>query len=246
MFVGTASCAQAIDGFEHSCGMSLRGYKAKGHFTPKPAGLHLDATKSAFGAMVAIDPAFVPPQTTRTKKEKTLSRASSSQSRDPARTTYRPQSAARARAAPVDFVYDMDTRKELRQALDKERKELLQQAQERERKLRDANLWLHDRRNEQGPVKAKSQPRKTTRSKPTSKECWTSSSCDDLLRTVHVAVEIKDDADDEITWTSSSAPATSKTKTKHGRPLTAKGPRNSVAENVHRSAPQTQAYHRGS
>ncbi|EQC36593.1 hypothetical protein SDRG_06037 [Saprolegnia diclina VS20] len=237
-----ASCAQAIDGFEHSCGMSLRGYKAKGHFTPKPAGLHLDATKSAFGATVAIDPAFVPPQA-RPKKQKAPSRAPSNQSRDPTR---RPQSAARTKAAPVDFVYDVDTRKALRQALDKERRELLQQAQERERTLRDANLWLHDRRNDQGSAKAKSQPTKTTtRPKPTSKECWISSSCEDLLRAVSVAVEIKDDADDEITWTSSGT-TKSKTKRKQGRPLTAKGPRNSVAENVHRSAPQTQAYHRGS
>ncbi|OQR97746.1 hypothetical protein ACHHYP_10106 [Achlya hypogyna] len=219
--------SREIDVFERTCGMTLRGYKIKGHATPKPAVLHLDTTKSALGATTAIDPAFVPSRSEKKpKKSKPALPARSNQSPDTKPPKARHRQSAKA---PVDFVYDVDVRKELRAALDEERKGLLQQAQARERALRDANLWLYDRRQPHSPRK--------TKGREASKECWTTS-CD--TRPACYSTEVKDDMDDEIIWTK-PAPATSK----KARPSTAKGKRNSVAENVHWSAPQTQSYHDG-
>ncbi|OQS00579.1 hypothetical protein THRCLA_21675 [Thraustotheca clavata] len=204
------SSQREIEEFEENNGISIQAFKATCQYYPKPVEIQLDARKSAFGATIAIDPEFVPcrieqPQERVHKQRK---------AKEPQKITRKqplPQK-------PVDFVYDLDTRKQLREALDKERMELIQQTKEREKTLRVANLWLFDRRGEGKKHKI---PKKHT------KACWQEDS-----------VQQEEIGHQDIIWNTKEKSTKKKT-----RPSTAKGKRNSVAENVHRYEIQTQAYH---
>ncbi|KAG1698052.1 hypothetical protein DVH05_015535 [Phytophthora capsici] len=54
-------------------------------------------------------------------------------------------------AEPVDFVYDIKTRRKLRDQLDAERRRVLLEAKAREAKLRAESKWVFDKRDKSPP-----------------------------------------------------------------------------------------------
>ncbi len=159
---------------------------------------------------------------------------------------YRPQSASnnnRHSQKPVDFVYDIDVRKEIRAALDHERAKLLRLTKEREQALREPNLWLFDRRDLDTVNGVPTSPPKKILS-PKQKQCWGTPRVTprevpekEVKTTVAPPKSPVHAAMDEIVW------AQKKPTKKKERPKTAIGKRNSIAENVHNAERQTKSFH---
>ncbi|GMF65311.1 unnamed protein product [Phytophthora lilii] len=73
-------------------------------------------------------------------------------SKSPNRRTRKPHNKTeRPKAEPVDFVYDINVRRKLREQLDAERRRLLQEATARETELRAENKWVFDKRDTSPP-----------------------------------------------------------------------------------------------
>ncbi|KAE9330212.1 hypothetical protein PR003_g15370 [Phytophthora rubi] len=85
-----------------------------------------------------------------------------SRAKSPKRRTKRSSSKSdKSKEEPVDFVYDINVRRKLREQLDAERRRVLHEATARETRLRAQNKWVFDKRE-------KSPPRR--------KQAWQSSS----------------------------------------------------------------------
>ncbi|ETV99297.1 hypothetical protein H310_08029 [Aphanomyces invadans] len=238
---GPSTSSEAIDAFEHGLGLSIRGFKKACAFAQKDAALHLDNVRTAFGTACTVPDDFVPPfdNNNALLHDTTNPNLTYLHERCPKPAKQRPQSAAPRRSGgtqpkpkslPVDFVYDIDIRKQLRTAIDAERRDLLRATQAREALLRDANQWLPNSRPDKKALKqenvAWSTPR---RHKP---QPWERKQ----VPPVGVAMELKQH--DEVVW-SAAAPTTSK----KARPKSAVNRRNPVAENVHFASWQTTSYH---
>ncbi|KAH9113879.1 hypothetical protein LEN26_012004 [Aphanomyces euteiches] len=208
-----------IDIFEHSLGLRVRGFKKA--CTKKDAAMKLDEKRSAFGTTLNTPSDFVPSKpVVDNNRKKTRPQSASSTRRPQSASCARKYETTRPEELPIDFVYDLETRKKLRAAIDSERHELLELNQEREQDLRDADLWLVDKRRPRKEKVCWSTPRRNVPT-PTRRDC-------SLEKTspLHQAL-------DEIVWA----------RPKKQRPKSAVNRRNSVAENVHFSEWQTSPYH---
>jgi hypothetical protein len=63
----------------------------------------------------------------------------------------RPHKSGKKSSEPVDFVYDVNVRRRLREQLDAERRQILQEANAREARLRAENKWVFDKRDTSPP-----------------------------------------------------------------------------------------------
>lgn len=104
----------------------------------------LEWTRTAFGKMVRISDDFVPP----VSKAHCPSRVRKTR----ARIKKIPAPALPTKKTmvdlPVDFVYDINVRRKLREAIDLERRMLLSETKAKEERLRASNHWIFDANKE--------------------------------------------------------------------------------------------------
>ncbi|RQM23715.1 hypothetical protein B5M09_003918 [Aphanomyces astaci] len=245
------SVAEAIDAFEHGLGLSIRGFKKACAFAKKgrpchpcrrvltchaDASLHLDAVRTAFGTPCACPQDFVPPLDNNSDLSSDINKGKQNETRPSTKSSKpRPQSAAAKRSGrkptiPVDFVYDVDVRKQLRAAIDAERRDVLHATQAREAKLREANQWLPNSRPKQEKV-AWSTPRRKLPPSPRAPSVNVEGAS-----TMTNAATTLGSKQDEVVW--------ERPTPKKVRPQSAVNRRNPVADNVHFASWQTGSYHK--
>ncbi|KAF0720760.1 Aste57867_39 [Aphanomyces stellatus] len=249
------SPSAAIDSFEQSMGLSIRGFTKTCVCAKKEATLKLDDKHTAFGKPFAMPVDFVPPlkptkpPDDNDNQEPVAAPRKKKVARPQSASTTRKYDTTKPKIPPVDFVYDIATRKQLRAAIELERKELRHLVQERETDLRQANLWLNDKRP--SPPKAKARKERVCWSTPRRAMPPPSSSSASRESTPRVDVAMTvvpldntsqlHRALDEIVWPREQMPPSMEKKKQ--RPMSAINRRNSIAENVHFVEWQTSNYH---
>nr|CCA17615.1 AlNc14C37G3274 [Albugo laibachii Nc14] len=139
------SSSKELNDFEYARGWAFRDLRKAGRREDDieealVAEKRLEWTRTAFGKMVRISDDFVAP----VSKAQCSSRVRKARLHVNKVPTPAPPSRKMENAMPVDFVYDINVRRKLREAIDSERRMLLIETKAKEERLRASNQWVYD------------------------------------------------------------------------------------------------------